>query len=108
MGGKEPEYDFPELKEPEAAKPAVSEEEEDIEVPVLRDYKPEDIRALEREGKITREFLQRFQVRKVDKPEHRNYNLLKIATALGISVSRKEPLPSKKEVIDLILGNVKK
>ena len=69
----------------------------------MRDYKPEDIRALEREGKITREFLEGFQVKKITKPQQRNMNLIKIAVSLGIPTARSDQSQTKKFMIDYIL-----
>lgn len=115
MGGMEPEYDFPEIREG-PSQPSTSsssttpqgpilpeEEEEDIVFPIIRDYKPEDIRALERDGKITREFLEGFQVKKITKPQQRNMNLVKIAVSLGIPTSRSDQSQTKKFMIDYIL-----
>lgn len=116
MAGKEQvEYDWPSQpsQSSQAAQAAVSspkkvkeefpelEEEEDL--PILLDYKPEDIRELEKQGRITREFLQGFQVKSIVKPQQRNMNLLKIAVALGIPTSRSDQSQTKKNIISYIL-----
>jgi len=105
------EFDFPEIREPASPKVASSaststtsagpEEEQ-------KDYTTEDIRALEKKGKITKDFLEQFQVRRANRPEHRGFNLLKVASSLGVPVSRREPLPSKKTIVDLILESLRK
>lgn len=61
-----------------------------------------EIQKLQREGKITRTYLNKFQVTRLT----RNMNLLKIGSALGVdfpAAYRKYPRPTKAEVINYII-----
>lgn len=80
----------------EEARPELEAEIEDDDLTV------NEVQKLQREGKITRNFLNKFQVSRLT----RNTNLLKIGSALGVdfpAAYRKYPRPSKADVIDYII-----
>lgn len=91
----------------EAAKPAVSQEEE-VEFPA-EIYTKDDIRQLDREQKITKSFLDQFVVKKKSaarrKPGQATIDLLDIGRALGLRFEQGAQGAPKQEIIDFILEN---
>lgn len=87
----------------EEAIPYPDVEIEDDDLIEDNDLTVNDIQKLQRQGKITRNYLNKFQVSRLT----RNMNLLKIGSALGVDLPaayRKYPRPTKIEVINYIIN----
>jgi len=86
-------------------------EEEDEKVPAREPqqifYSAGDIQRLRDQGKITREWLSKFQAKRANDPS--GLTLVGIASKLGRTISREDQKILKKpELIDLILQFIKK